>query len=153
MIKKLRIRFIVIAMAAIVIVLAVILSGIYVVSRKNIANYSDKVLMILAKNDGAFPKEIRTNTRYGYSAVILADNLAPGEHMLSIQVPEGENPVHLAYLLTAGGSRNGGSPVPGKKFTSRLVTEPLPAEVWELSGPYGAEHLCVNGPTPALNTV
>ncbi len=59
MIKKLRIRFIVIAMAAIVIVLAVILSGIYVVSRKNIANYSDKVLMILAKNDGAFPKDYR----------------------------------------------------------------------------------------------
>lgn len=114
---------------------------------------SPKYGKFLASVDGAFPKEIRTNTRYGYSVVILADNLAPGEHMLSIQVPEGENPVHLAYLLTAGGSRNGGSPVPGKKFTSRLVTEPLPAEVWELSGPYGAEHLCVNGPTPALNTV
>ena len=48
MIKKLRSRFIVIAMAAIVIVLGVILSGIYVVSRKNIANDSDKVLLIRA---------------------------------------------------------------------------------------------------------
>lgn len=65
MIKKLRIRFIVIAMAAIVIVLAVILSGIYVVSRKNIANYSDKVLMILAKNDGAFPKDYQATKRRG----------------------------------------------------------------------------------------
>lgn len=66
MIKKLRIRFIVIAMVAIVIVLTVILSGIYVVSRKNIANYSDKVLMILAKNNGVFPKDYRGDFEPGY---------------------------------------------------------------------------------------
>ena len=73
MIKKLRIRFIVIAMAAIVIVLAVILSGIYVVSRKNIANYSDKVLMILAKNDGAFPKDYRGDKAPGYLGLQSTD--------------------------------------------------------------------------------
>lgn len=65
MIKKLRIRFIVIAMAAIVIVLAVILSGIYVVSRKNIANYSDKVLMILAKTTARSRKIIGATKRRG----------------------------------------------------------------------------------------
>ena len=73
MIKKLRIRFIVIAMAAIVIVLAVILSGIYVVSRKNIANYSDKVLMILAKNDGAFPKDYQGDKAPGYLGLQSTD--------------------------------------------------------------------------------
>lgn len=73
MIKKLRIRFIVIAMAAIVIVLAVILSGIYVVSRKNIANYSDKVLMILAKNNGTFPKDYKSDKAPGYLGLQSTD--------------------------------------------------------------------------------
>ena len=114
---------------------------------------SPKYGKFLASVDDVFPKVIRTNTRHGYSAMILADHLAPGEHMLTIQVPEGENEVHLAYLLTAGGSEPGGNPVPGKKFTSTLVTEVLPAKAWEISGPYGTEHLCVDGPTPALNTV
>lgn len=114
---------------------------------------SPKYGKFLASVDGGFPKEVRTNTRYGYSMVLLADHLTPGEHMLSILVPEGEKEVHLAYLLTAGGSEQGGNPLPGKKFTSRLVTEVLPAKVWELSGPYGTEHICVDGPTPALNTV
>ncbi len=69
MIKKLRIRFIAIAMGAIAIVLAVILSGIFVVSRKNIQNYSDKILMILAKNNGEFPEHYKADKTPTYLGI------------------------------------------------------------------------------------
>lgn len=114
---------------------------------------SPKYGTFYASVDGGLPKEVKTNTRYGYSAPILADDLEPGEHMLSIIVPEGENEVHLAYLLTAGDQGLSGNLTPKKRFTSKVVSKPLPAEVWEMSGPYGAEHICIDGPTPALNAV
>lgn len=59
MINKIRRRFILVAMIAVTIVLTVIISGIFLVSKKNLCNYSDMVLESLAENGGRFPENFR----------------------------------------------------------------------------------------------
>lgn len=54
MIKKLRIRFIIITMASVIIVLSIIMTAINVMNYSNVKSFSDKVLVEISENDGRF---------------------------------------------------------------------------------------------------
>lgn len=55
MIKKLKIRFICLAMAALFIVLAISVAGMNVVNYSKIVHEANSILMLLSRNEGAFP--------------------------------------------------------------------------------------------------
>lgn len=58
MIKKLRKKFIWIAMCSVVLVLGAIIAVINVINYSKINGYSDKVMSVLIENEGVFPQEI-----------------------------------------------------------------------------------------------
>ena len=55
MIKKLRVKFVAVAMLAMVLVLAALLTAINARSYAQVVGKADKTLAILAENDGKFP--------------------------------------------------------------------------------------------------
>ncbi len=55
MIKKLQVKFILIAMASLLLVLMIIIGGANIISWNNVKNDADDILLLLAENDGAFP--------------------------------------------------------------------------------------------------
>ncbi len=55
MFKKLRLRFIALTMASLLVVLGLILGGINLVNYRNVVRQADQVLDVLAENDGSFP--------------------------------------------------------------------------------------------------
>lgn len=57
MIRKLRLKFIAIAMSSIILVLGTIILTINIVNYTKIDKYSDSVMNLLLKNDGSFPTE------------------------------------------------------------------------------------------------
>lgn len=96
-----------------------------------------------ANVDGGPISEINTDTRGGYSYVILGDDLSPQEHIVRIVYPSDgtEKPVHLAYLMVAGeaGSthdlaKQGSNDIDALKSLSFRA---IPASVWLWAGPYG----------------
>ena len=56
MIKKLQIKFILIAMGSLLLVLLVIIGGANVISWSNMKTDADDILLLLSENDGAFPE-------------------------------------------------------------------------------------------------
>ncbi len=57
MIKKLRMKFIAVAIISVFAVLAVIISAINILNYRQVVYDSDKILAVLAENNGAFPKK------------------------------------------------------------------------------------------------
>ena len=55
MIKKLQTKFILIAMASLLLVLLVIIGGANVINWRNVKSDADNILLLLSENDGAFP--------------------------------------------------------------------------------------------------
>lgn len=58
MIRKIRFRFVALAMGTLLLVLAVIVVGINLVNYKDVVSEADALLMILSENDGRFPPEM-----------------------------------------------------------------------------------------------
>lgn len=55
MIKKLQLKFILLAMSALFVVLVIIISGINIINYNKITEQADEVLSVLCENNGAFP--------------------------------------------------------------------------------------------------
>ncbi len=95
--------------------------------------------------DGGQPEHVSTNSRDGYSFVVVAEGLAAREHRLRIVLPpssEGRvnGPVKLGYLLVAG--ETGASHASSSEgwfdvaTLKRLRFEPLMASRWSWAGPF-----------------
>lgn len=63
MIKKLRLRFITLAMLSLFLVLFLLIGSINLLNYRNIVNSADSVLEILAQNDGFFPRDIKRDDK------------------------------------------------------------------------------------------
>ena len=84
--------------------------------------------------DGAEPVEVNTGARFGYQNVNLSCSLAPGEHTLTVYVPEEEHrPVKLAYLLTAGADRPPEHEAKPRSYDGRISVRPVAAADLEWS--------------------
>lgn len=93
MIRKLRRRFILIAMASVFTVLAVIMGTVNVMNYRKILTDTDHVMQILVENDGVFPKvtppDVKENESQGAGDISDTDEKAEGkESPDNIQPPE-----------------------------------------------------------------
>ena len=76
MIRKLRHKFIAIAVLSVFLVLLVIMSAINILNYIRVVNDSDRVLNVLAENNGEFPKHQGSFKRRGRNASWLFDVLS-----------------------------------------------------------------------------
>jgi len=100
--------------------------------------------------DGGMPHHIYTNSRDGYSSVILTSTLAAREHLLTLVLPQPEapisgkptvnGPVKLGYLLVAGetGATRKRSPQGPFDIDAMrgLRFKAVPASAWSWTGPF-----------------
>lgn len=100
---------------------------------------------LLASVDGGLPIEIPGHLRGGGEALVLAKDLPPGEHRLTLAVAAYRpGPVRIAYVLAAGSSSSGSddapAPAPGIWTAERLAAlhlDPVPGTAFRIAGPVG----------------
>lgn len=102
-----------------------------------------------ASVDGQQPRHIFTNSRGGYSSDIIAKDLTPGEHELTVVLPPVSppaatainGPVKLGYLMIAGSTSSpANTAIPMGPYTAdvlkQLVFKPIAAADWSWTGPF-----------------
>lgn len=103
----------------------------------------------MASVNGGDPVFVSCNHRGGYDFKVFADDLPPGNHLLTIVVPsfpKGDDmtprPVKLGFALVAGGSlASQGAPLPEQgpfspDFLRSLSFTPIAASTWKFSPLY-----------------
>lgn len=95
---------------------------------------------LLASVDGGLPIEVPGHLRGGGEALVLARDLPPGEHVLTLAVAAHRpGPVRIAYIL-AGGAGDGAAPTQGIWNAQRLAAlrlVPIPGDAFRIAGPVG----------------
>lgn len=107
----------------------------------------------LASVDGAFPVEIPCHLRGGYEPTVLARDLPPGEHRITLAMASwNARPLRLGYVLAAGpagGARAAAGPWTAERL-SALRMEPVPAAAFRIAGPVGVYQDAAADPAAAL---
>jgi lysophospholipase L1-like esterase len=108
---------------------------------------------VIASVDGGAPTLIPCHHRRGYEPVVLARDLAPGEHRLTLVVASAKpGPVRLGYILAAGAGAD--TPAAQGPWTierlAALRLDPVPARAYRLAGPVGGFTADVDDPAAAL---
>lgn len=101
-----------------------------------------------ANVDGQQPLHVFANSRTGYAYTMIAQDLAPTEHTLTVTLPPVSpplatpvnGPVKLGYLMVAGGSTASATSPTAGPFTPavlrQLTFKPVAASDWSWTGPY-----------------
>ncbi|MCK6490209.1 MAG: GDSL-type esterase/lipase family protein, partial [Planctomycetes bacterium] len=104
---------------------------------------------LLASVDGGLPVEVPGHLRGGGEALVLAKDLPPGEHRLSVTVASWRpGPVRVAYVL-AGGAGDAPAPAQGPWTAARLAAlrlDPVPGDAFRIAGPVGGFTADVDDP-------
>lgn len=104
---------------------------------------------LLASVDGGPPVEVPGHLRGGGEALVLARDLPPGEHVLTLAVAAYRpGPVRIAYVLAAGAG-DGPAPVQGPWDAARLSSlrlAAIPGEAFRIAGPVGGFTADVDDP-------
>lgn len=109
---------------------------------------------LLASVDGGLPIEVPGHLRGGGEAMVLARDLPPGEHVLTLAVAAHRpGPVRIGYILAAGG---GDAPAPpqGAWDAQRLAALrllPVPGDAFRIAGPVGGFTPDVDDPAKLLD--
>lgn len=101
----------------------------------------------LVSVDGGLPQRFATGVRDGYESKLIAKDLSPGEHRLTLVLPPSTDgkvaPVKLGALLVAGASqvKSTAKPVPSGAYSASVLRglkfDPVVLSGWRVAGPYG----------------